>query len=160
MEINCESPFGKAFGQLAKAYADAYHERLKHLPIDRYFYALVVIDRYSGDLSQTLLADELMMDKAMVVRMLDYLEAKDCIVRLPHPKDRRAHLLKITATACKLIPEIKKGISDTNAICQSVAKKHGIDDFHALMDEIGTAMSVKGKGTFKLHFVRKEDDEK
>jgi len=160
MNSNCESPYGKVFGQLAKAYADAYNERLKDLPIDRYFYALVVIDDYDGDLSQTLLAEELMVDKAMVVRMLDYLEEKNCILRKPHPTDRRAHLLELTPTALDLIPEIKKGIEDTNQLCNKLARERGLENFLVLMDEMGTALRSNGKGAFKLHFIRKDDNEK
>jgi len=160
MEVNCELPLGKVFGNLAKAYADAYTEQLKGLPIDRYFYALVVIDEYDGELSQTTLADELMMDKAMVVRMLDYLEANDCIVRTPHPSDRRAHLLKLTPTAIELIPEIKKGIRETNSICAKIAEEMGVDNLNGLFEKMGSALLAEGKGTFKIHFVRKDGNEK
>lgn len=160
METNCESPYGKVFGHLAKAYADAYTERMRDLPIDRYFYALVVIDDYDGDLSQTLLADELMVDKAMVVRMLDYLEDNDCIIRKSHPKDRRTHLLELTQRAHDLIPEIKKGIRETNAICSEIAEKMGLKNLNDLFDKMGSALLAQGKGTFKIHFVRNEENEK
>jgi len=151
---------GKVFGNLAKAYADAYTERLKGLPIDRYFYALVVIDDYDGDLSQTTLADELLIDKAMVVRMLDYLEAHDCIVREPHPKDRRAHILKLTENGRKLIPKIKKGIRETNAICGDIAANSGLKNFSGLLEEMRSALLTQGKEAFKIHFVRNEENEK
>lgn len=159
MNPECESPLGKVFGNLAKAYADAYTERLKDLPIDRYFYALVIIDTYSGELSQTTLAEELMIDKATVVRMLDYLEKNECILRKPHPNDRRAHLLDLTPKALKMIPQIKKGIADTNAVCLDIAKRKGFDTFFELMEEMGSVLHSKGKGDFKIHFVRKDADE-
>lgn len=160
MKPDCESPLGKVFGNLAKAYADAYSERLKGLPIDRYFYALVIIDTYAGELSQTTLADELMIDKATVVRMLDYLEENGCILRKPHPNDRRAHLLQLTPKARKMIPEIKKGIADTNALCLNIAKEQGCENFFELMEEMGGTLLSRGKGEFKIHFVRKDANEK
>ena len=160
METNCELPLGKVFGNLAKAYADAYSESLKGLPIDRYFYALVVIDDYAGDLSQTTLADELLMDKAMVVRMLDYLEANDCIIRETHPKDRRAHILKLTGNGLKLIPKIKEGIRETNAICARIASGSGLKNFSGLLKEMHAALLTQGVEAFKIHFVRNDGNEK
>jgi MarR family transcriptional regulator for hemolysin len=160
MKTNCELPLGKLFGNLAKAYANAYTEKLKGLPIDRYFYALVVIDEYKGDLSQSALAEELMVDKAMVVRMLDYLENNDCIIRKQHPADRRAHLLELTPAAYDLLPKIKQGIIETNELCHSLAKERGVVNFHELMEEMGAALSAQGKGAFKFHFIRKDENDK
>jgi len=160
LEGNSATPaLGKIFSELAKAYASAFTGRLTHLPINRYYYALVVIEAYEGNLNQTVLADELYIDKASVVRMLDYLEAEDCIVRRQNPQDRRAHILELTPKARAIIPAIKTALHETDTICQTQAAALGIPDLEAGLNQICAALQSKAGSTFKIHFVQSEDND-
>jgi MarR family transcriptional regulator, transcriptional regulator for hemolysin len=158
-ENSSTPPLGKIFSELAKAYASAFTERLTHLPIKRYYYALVVIEAYEGNLNQTLLADELYIDKASVVRMLDYLESEDCIVRKQNPQDRRAHILELTPKARGIIPAIKAALHETNTICLAKAAALGIHNLEAGLNQICADLQSEAVSTFKIHFVQSEDND-
>lgn len=156
-ESNTYTPLGKVFSDLAKAYAGAFTERLSHLPINRFYYALVVIEAYRGALNQTVLADELYMDKAAVVRMLDYLEGENCIVRKRDPNDRRAHILELTPKALRMLPAIKQAVRETNSLCLEQARAQGIENFEALLNTIRTCLQTETESKFKIQFVRREE---
>ena len=150
-------PFGRIFGELAKEYVGIFTRSLEHLPISRYFYALIVIDNYQGDLSQRTLGDELYLDKASVVRMLDYLEQNKCIKRCPNPSDRRAHILHLTDKALKMIPDIKQAIHNSNTLCISKLAGKNTTDFEAELDKVRQGLQGEPKRNYKLHFVKSED---
>jgi len=152
-----DQPLGKVFTELAKAYAGSFVDRLRHLPINRYFYALVVIDQHSGNLSQTDLASELYVDKASLVRMLDYLEAEDCIVRKPNPRDRRAHILELTPKALAMIPEIADAIQSTNAGVAKQAQTLGIPDFEKVITALMRDFQSKSSSDYTIQFVPRND---
>jgi DNA-binding MarR family transcriptional regulator len=151
-------PLGKVFSELAKAYANQFIERLKDLPLKRYYYALIVIEAYQGDINQTLLGEELYLDKASVVRMLDYLEAEDCIRRVQNPQDRRAHLLELTPKALALIPEIKKALEETNAICLQVAHNQGINKLESTLTQMHQQLQSDSDTKYQIHFVPNDEN--
>jgi DNA-binding MarR family transcriptional regulator len=151
-------PFGKVFSELAKAYADHFLEQLKHLPLKRYYYPLVVIEKYEGDINQTLLGEELYLDKATVVRMLDYLEKENCIRRVPSPKDRRAHLLELTPKAKTMIPEIKKAAQQSNLACLEEARALGITNLEVALERMHKALQSEGDAKYQIHFVPNNED--
>ncbi len=149
-------PLGRVFGDLAKEYVGIFNHRLEHLPINRYYYALIVIDTYQGDLSQTTLGDELYLDKASVVRMLDYLEEAGCITRCQNPCDRRAHILTLTDKARKMIPEIENAIQDTNGICMKKFKEKNIAEFEDDLNLVMENLQREPKNQFKIHMIKNE----
>lgn len=148
-------PFGKVFSELAKAYADHFTTQLKDLPLKRYYYALVVIESYQGDINQTLLGEELYMDKASIVRMLDYLEAEKCIRRVQNPQDRRAHLLELSPKAKAMIPAIKKALQQSNIVCLEEARALGISNIELALEQMYHALQSGGDTKFQIHFVPK-----
>ena len=145
-------PIGKFFSELAKAYASAFTERLRHLPINRFYYALVVIEQYEGNLNQTVLAEELYLDKASVVRMLDYLESEDCILRVQNPKDRRAHILELRPKAVQMLPEIKQALQEINLICLEKAAAMVFSNFEAGLSHLLAALQQESVSKFNIHF--------
>jgi MarR family transcriptional regulator for hemolysin len=152
-------PFGKVFGELAKAYANHFTERLRDLPLQRYYYSLVVIEAYGGNINQTALGEELYLDKASVVRMLDYLEDEDCIRRVQNPQDRRAHLLELSPKALAMLPEIKEALQETNALCIKEVEALGITNFEAALAQIHQRLQTGNDRKFQIHFVPKEQHE-
>lgn len=151
-------PFGKVFSELAKAYAGHFAAQLKELPLKRYYYALVVIESYQGDINQTLLGEELYLDKASIVRMLDYLEVEDCIRRVQNPQDRRAHLLELTPKAMTMIPEIKKALRESNIVCLEEARALGINNIELAMEQMYNALQLGGDTKYQIHFVPNNED--
>ena len=153
-----EVPLGKVFSELAKAYVGYFIDQLRDLPISRYYYALVVIEDREGDLNQTDLAEELYLDKASIVRMLDYLEAEGCIVRRQNPRDRRAHLLELTPKALAMIPRIKRAVHETNAICLRQAAEQGVGDFFSTLSRVRAGLQSASDQAYQIHFVKNDDD--
>ncbi|MNT85381.1 HTH-type transcriptional repressor NicR [compost metagenome] len=47
-------------------------------------------------MNQITLGDELGIDKATMVKLIDQLEALKLVVRTPHPEDRRVKLISLT----------------------------------------------------------------
>ncbi|MBC6995206.1 MarR family transcriptional regulator [Neolewinella lacunae] len=156
--MEADIPLGKVFSELAKAYAGTFTERLAHLPISRYYYALVVIEAKGGELNQTELADEIYTDKATVVRMLDYLETEGCIIRQPNPADRRAHRLELTPKALAMIPSIKEALQETNAECLAVARQFGIEELPAALAAMHSQLASEKHTPFQIHFIRREEN--
>ena len=152
-------PLGKVFSELAKAYVGYFIDQLRDLPIKRYYYALVVIKNYDGDLNQTDLAEELYIDKASVVRMLDYLESEDCIVRRRNPRDRRAHILELTPKALAMIPRIKQALHQTNAICLRQAAEQGVGNFLSTLSHVHAGLQSAAGHEYQIHFVKNNDDD-
>lgn len=153
-----DPPLGKVFGELAKAYANHFTERLKALPIQRYYYALVVIEAYGGNINQTMLGEELYLDKASVVRMLDYLETEDCIQRIQNPQDRRAHLLELTPKALAMLPAIKKALLETNTLCRKEVEALGVVKFETALEQIHQRLQTGNDRKYQIHFVPNNED--
>lgn len=109
-----ELPIGRMFSYLGKEYLHILRTRLRHLDIDRNYYALILIDSYQGEITQQELAVLLDSDKVSVVRVVDYLSEKGYVKRLRKASDKRKHNLVLTDKARAAIPEIKDSIRQTN----------------------------------------------
>jgi DNA-binding MarR family transcriptional regulator len=92
-------PLGRMLSVLGKGYLHLLRARLKHLDIDRNYYALVLIAIQDGDITQQELAIKLDTDKVSIVRVVDYLSEKGYINRTRKADDRRKHSLKLTDKA-------------------------------------------------------------
>jgi MarR family transcriptional regulator for hemolysin len=112
--VQTEWPLGRIFGFLTKQYIGQLALRMKGTPIERYYYALYIIAKNSGKISQQELADQVLTDKVSLVRILDVLTEDGWIERTKNPADRRQHLLSITDKAEPWIQEIEDGLRETN----------------------------------------------
>ncbi len=92
----------------AQHYYTAILQRLRHLDLDRWFYALVLIEEAGGTMSQQELADALRQDKVTMVRAIDHLSAKGYVERRVCPNDRRKHHLLALPKARKAVKEIRR----------------------------------------------------
>lgn len=72
-------------------------------------YALEAIVRHDGPTLNEVAA-ELYLDKSTASRVVDALEAKGYAVRSPHPEDRRAVRLEVTAAGHELLKRIRASI--------------------------------------------------
>jgi DNA-binding MarR family transcriptional regulator len=111
-----EVPIGYWTSVFTQQYYTAMLERLRHLDLDRWFVALVMIHETGGDISQQELAIMLRQDKVTVVRAIDHLSAKGYVERHACPGDRRKHQLRTTVKARSAIRQIKKAYGEVNAI--------------------------------------------
>lgn len=113
-------PLGKLFGLLTKRYIGLVTKQLEHLEIERYFYAVQLLHQANSPLTQNELASAMHVDKAMMVRIIDYLCAKNYLQREVNPNDRRCHWLTLTPRGQEVAPEIEAAFLKANSICLSV----------------------------------------
>jgi DNA-binding MarR family transcriptional regulator len=109
-------PLGIVFYTITRKYVGCLSEKLKHLPIDKYFTVLLIIHRAGNSLSQQKIADQLKVDKASMVRILDYLINHELLEKNVNELNRREYLISLTNTAKKLIPEIEAAAAETNKL--------------------------------------------
>ena len=107
-------PLGLHFAALTKLYYGALTKRLEQLDLERYHTALLLIANSEDHCCQKDLGTQLDMDKASIVRVVDYLEQKGYIIRLVNPGDRREHHLALTEKGQTEISIIQQAVRDLN----------------------------------------------
>jgi DNA-binding MarR family transcriptional regulator len=70
-------------------------------------YSVLIVVGANPGLSQAELADKLAIERAGLVHMLDQLEKRGLIERLPSPVDRRTHALQLTREGQKTLKRAK-----------------------------------------------------
>lgn len=111
-----EQPLGRILSGLGKGYLHLLRTKLKHLDIDRNYYALVLIESQDGSITQQDLALMLDSDKVSIVRIIDYLSGKGYVKRIRQTNDRRKHSLLLTSKARIALPEIKQSFTELNKL--------------------------------------------
>lgn len=111
-----EQPLGRMLSGLGKGYLQLLRLKLQHLDIDRNYYALVLIDKLDGSITQQELAVMLDTDKVSIVRVIDYLSNNGYVLRVRKMEDRRKINLLLTQKAKLALPEIKQSFEEINNI--------------------------------------------
>ena len=106
---------GRSFGYLTKQYIGTLSAKLEGVPVQRYYYPLYIIGKSSGKICQQQLADQLLMDKVSIVRILNALTEDGYIERKVNPEDRREHLLHITKKGKPWVKSIENSLKETDA---------------------------------------------
>lgn len=151
-----EMPLGKLFSQLAKDYVGTFSKRLEKLPINRYYYPLVLIKEAKGKISQQALADELYVDKVSVVRIVDYLSENGLIERKQNPNDRREQHLHLTAAGEKLVPEIRQAMVDTNELSLQGFSKEEVCQLEKMLSRMACNLKQQPQDSFHVEFFKSE----
>lgn len=76
-------------------------------------YALLQQLATAGTVPMTEISCKLHISKPAVTNLVDRLEKKQLIKRLPHPKDRRVHLLQIQPKGKKIVHELQAQVLHT-----------------------------------------------
>lgn len=98
-------------------------------------YSVLVVIGANPGLSQAELADRLAIERARLVHMLDQLEKRDLIERLPSPTDRRTHALQLTREGQKTLKRAKALAARHEA---RLAEKIGADAHRELLRVLAT----------------------
>ncbi|MEO5911525.1 MAG: MarR family transcriptional regulator [Pelobium sp.] len=109
-----EEPLVHQLIQVTKKYLNAFSESTENIPLERYHYALLLIDENGESLTQKALAKLLEVDKSFMVGMIDYLTNSGYVYRETNAEDRRQHVIKLTEKAKEIIPEINQSIHTVN----------------------------------------------
>lgn len=102
-----DTPLGMLFNLLTKRYYGALTKKLNELELDKHFFVLYLIVKHEK-ITQQGLADSIQVDKATMVRMIDYLAEKGMVKREQCANDRRSYYLVPTTKAMKTIPQIEQ----------------------------------------------------
>lgn len=133
-------PLGRILGFLTKQYIGLLAKRMENTPVERYYFALMIIGQNSGKISQQQLADQLLTDKVCMVRMLDCLSRDGLIERTVNPGDRRQHLLSVTEKGLPWVKEIEKAQQETEEIFLSFLKPEVRDSFQQELKTLCTSV--------------------
>lgn len=108
-------PLSRFMSLITKGYYGALTKRLEHLDIEHYYSILITIeDQKGGHCSQQFLCNLLQVDKASMVKKIDYLAKKGLVKRGKNPKDRREHIITLTEKAIQILPEIHDAVNGLN----------------------------------------------
>jgi DNA-binding MarR family transcriptional regulator len=96
--VTSQPPLGALLAAAHRRCRIALDEALRPLGVEaRHFGTLRALGEH-GPLSQRQLMDLQDVDKSAMVRIVDDLERAGLVQRRPHPHDRRAHAVHLTAT--------------------------------------------------------------
>ncbi|MCH8555393.1 MAG: MarR family winged helix-turn-helix transcriptional regulator, partial [Schleiferiaceae bacterium] len=149
-----EVPIGKLFGQLTKRYIGIITKQLDGLDAERYFYAIYVIGKSDKCLTQNDLSEHLHVDKATIVRIVDYLSARDYIYRDQNPADRRQYFLRLTHKGEQELPKIAAAFAAADAHCLSALHGDEQQTFLENLHKVVAQLSSVDADAVKLNFTR------
>lgn len=135
LQLN-DQPLGRMLSTIGKGYLHLLRLKLQHLDIDRNYYALVLIDKHDGAITQQELALLLDSDKVSIVRIVDYLSGKGFVQRKRKTDDRRKHSLNLTAKGKLAIPEIKESFAEINDVILNGLEKQEIVELTQTIDKL------------------------
>lgn len=97
MKPHCRTdiPLGTKALVLSKLYYGVLSRQLDGLDIERYFSVLYFLKSNNG-CPQQYICNHLAIDKTAMVKVLEYLEERDYVLRTVNPLDRREHLIELT----------------------------------------------------------------
>lgn len=137
-------PFSKLMHLFTRRYIRVLYQQLSHLPIDRYYYVVVLIGRSEPVLSQRALGEIMDLDKAGIARMLNYLCRHGIIERRSDQHDKRQYRLLLTAEGKQWLPVIEDSIRQLNkqlaGVCES--SDEWVNDLLAMGDLLASQPKV------------------
>jgi MarR family transcriptional regulator, transcriptional regulator for hemolysin len=129
-------PVGRDLAIIARMYYGVLTKKLESLDIDRHFSVLIYLDECTESCSQKCISDQLLIDKASMVRVIDYLSDKGYISREINKTDRREHSIVLTPKARKALPKIKSATRSLNEKLFKGLSRKEINSFYLLMDNM------------------------
>jgi DNA-binding MarR family transcriptional regulator len=127
-ELDERIPF--LLAQLGSYISDDFQHRLAPIGADPRTYAVLVALASDDGQSQRELSARLGIHRNAMVTVIDNLERRGLAKRLPHPDDRRAVAVTLTAKARRLLPALD-------------------EQARALEDEISTPLSSRERDTLR-----------
>ncbi|MFI5148276.1 MAG: MarR family winged helix-turn-helix transcriptional regulator [Bacteroidia bacterium] len=147
-----EFPLGRRFGLLMRMYFGALTKKLEELDIDRHYSILIILENKEAACSQQDVANLLRIDKASMVRIIDYLVKKKYIKRMMNPSDRREHILCLTEKARKTLPRIHRAVGELNSAAFSGLSKSNQKGFYQSLDLLARNLGEEPANTIVVDF--------
>lgn len=102
--------FGYSLNKCAARFKSLQIEALSPYGIIPQHMGILHILKASEPLNQASLGDEMGIDKATMVKLIDCLEQKKLVVRITDPNDRRGKLIQITPKGAEFLTKTSKVI--------------------------------------------------
>jgi len=134
-------PLGRVLSLTGKSFLHLLNDKLNYLDIERDYFALILIERGEGNLTQKELASQLETDKVSVVRVVDYLSAKGYVKRMESTVDRRKYCLTLTEKAKAALPGIKQSMQEITARAFDGLTEVQQGEFISTLDQIKKNLS-------------------
>ncbi len=152
-DIFKELPLGRHLAILSKVYVGALTKKLEELDIERH-YSLLIALHHKPDCNQKCLTEILKIDKASLVRVIDYLSKKGYVKRTVNPSDRREHFIRLTAKAEKGMPVIIKAVRDLNNIVVKGLSKMEVELFYKILQTAQHNLNKEPVNKVVIHYKR------
>jgi DNA-binding MarR family transcriptional regulator len=147
------TPLAFIFGRLTKKYYGAASKHFEELDMDRNFFTLKLIAKHEH-ITQQCLADYLHIDKASIVRIIDYLSEKKLVKREVSEKDRREHRIIATKKALKYVDKISSGFNTLNKVAFKGFTKQEKENFYTMMEKMHTNLSSLPAENYSLKYIK------
>jgi DNA-binding MarR family transcriptional regulator len=134
-------PLGRRFGLLTRLYFGALTKKLEDLDIDRHYSILILLENSKEKCSQQYMSEFLRIDKASMVRIIDYLVRKKYLKRVVNPDDRREHRICLTDKARKVLPVIHEAIDGLNESALNGLSPTQVKSFYAGLDALAANLA-------------------
>jgi DNA-binding MarR family transcriptional regulator len=137
--VNRREEFAANFRELHPKFSRMYAQMLGQIDLTLPQYTLLYQLLLSGTVSMTEISTRLEITKPAVTNLVDRLEEKKFLKRIPHGKDRRVILLEILPKGKKVIHEIRTHSLDLllRAYDQFDEKEHHvISRFYATVSKV------------------------
>ncbi|MES2690828.1 MAG: MarR family transcriptional regulator [Bacteroidota bacterium] len=136
-----DTPLFYHFNTMAKRYYGLMDEEFKDIDIERYYFILSLICKQKN-IKQQFLCNCLKIDKASMVRVIDYLTRHDYIMRIVNPDDRREHIIIPTEKALSALPHFENAFRKLNDECLKDFSAVEKDKFYRMMERVVDNLSA------------------
>lgn len=145
---------GLYFSFLTKRFFGGLMQNLAHTDLDRYFTVLIAVEESGETLTQQNLCDYFKINKASMVRVIDYLAKKGYLHRQVNEADRREHLLVLTEKAKRNLPDIKKAVKKLEETALKGFSTEQKEEFFQLLNQVYVNMAELSGEDFFLKIVK------
>jgi DNA-binding MarR family transcriptional regulator len=132
---------GFALSTLGFAVAARFRERLEPLALEPRDFALLRAVAAGEGLSQQALGEQLRIPPSRMVAFIDALQERGLLERRPHPSDRRAHALFLTAAGRKLL---ERAVRIASAFERELCGRLSADERRKLLGLLGEVREQLG----------------
>lgn len=116
-----------------------WDQALGEVGLQAHHAAVLIVIGAEGPLVQARLSDKLMVDKAVMVRLLNELEAMDLVERRPHPSDRRAFEVHMRSEGNRRLRDVERiGLEVTRRFYAPLAEEEQ-QTLHRLLVRLATS---------------------
>jgi DNA-binding MarR family transcriptional regulator len=124
----------------SRLFTETISKKIDGLDIDRYYIVLVTIANSKEKLTQQDICEILHIDRAMMVKKIDYLSLHNYVKRIVNPNDRRERIIVLTSKARKTLPRIEATYSAITDTAFNKIKKEENEVFFRVLEKVNKTL--------------------